>query len=307
MKQAIQCVKRAVVMNDLTDLYDDGTDLDSRLEQASYILKEAAAQEGVDLNQLSDEDVSGMLANIVNDNDGDYGGGEYEQKTAADITVADVSLELTKRAAYEGFDLTQLHPDDYEELFNKVAEEMVDPEYAEEAEKFAAQAEQMEELGRVAARGFADEIDKLAAEKDDEDDDDDDEKVKRAAWMLKEAGWAGDTYRAAKGKVQHGWGMTKSKAKNLKERASEGVKSKRKGLSDKYEGHLGESGGREIMRQSGTSREAAFGKGVSEDERRLVGKAKERGRVVGGGVGLGVGGAAGAGGMYAHSRGDRRR
>jgi hypothetical protein len=289
-------------MNDLTGLYDDGTDLDSRLEQASYILKEAAEQEGVDLNQLSDEDVSGMLADIVNDDSGE--GGESEEKTAGDITVADVSLELTKRAAAEGFDLTQLHPDDYEELFNKVAEELVDPEYAEEAQKLAQDEARMEHLGRIAARGFADEIDKLAA--DDEDDEDEiDVKVKKAAYMLKEAGWAGDTFRAAKGKVQHGFGLAKGKARDLKNRASEGVKSKRKGLANKYEGHLNESGGREIMRQSGGSREGAFGKGVDASERRLVGKAKERGRVVGGAVGAGVGTAAGAGGMYA--AGDHRR
>lgn len=298
-------------MNDLTGLYDDGTDLDSRLEQASYILKEAAAQEGVDLNQLSDEEVSGMLANIVNDDAGE-GGGDYDEggKTASDITVADVSLELTKRAAYEGFDLTSLHPDDYEELFNKVAEEMVDPYYAEEASKLAAEEERMDYLGRCAARGFADEIDKLAADKDDDDDDDEDEvdvKVKKAAWLLKEAGWAGDAYRSAKGKIRHGVEMAGIKARNAKNKVTDSVRNKRKGLGERYEKHLDESGGREIMRQSGAGREGVFGKGVSNEERRLVGKAKERGRIVGGAVGAGVGTAAGAGGMYAHNRGERRR
>lgn len=175
-------------MNDLTGMFDQGTELDARLEQAGYILKQAADEEGVDLSEYSNEDVSEMLANIMDDGEGGEGGEEYEGKTASDITVADVSLELNKRAAAEGFDLSQLEPGVYEELFDKVASEMVDPEYREEQQKWAAHAENMDQLGRIAAQGFVDEINKIAADEDDKDDDDDeDKKIKKASYLLKQA------------------------------------------------------------------------------------------------------------------------
>lgn len=177
-------------MNDLTGMFDQGTELDARLEQAGYILKQAADEEGVDLAEYSNEDVSEMLANIM-DNDGagagEGGGDEYEGKTAADITVADVSLELNKRAAAEGFDLSQLDAGTYEELFDKVASEMTDPYYHEEQQKWAAHAENMDQLGRIAAQGFVDEINKIAADEDDDDDDDEDKKIKKASYLLKQA------------------------------------------------------------------------------------------------------------------------
>lgn len=176
-------------MDDLTGMFDEGTDLDARLEAASHILKQAADEEGVDLNSLSEEDLSGMLANIVESDEGE-GGGMENGKTAGDVTVADVSLELTKRAAAEGVDLSALDTETYEELFDKVASEMTDPYYFEEAQKWAQQAANMDELGRIAARGFADEIDKLAGDddhrrRDDDDEDEVDVKVKKAARMLK--------------------------------------------------------------------------------------------------------------------------
>lgn len=176
---------------DLSSMFDSSSDLATRIEVASHMLKEAADDQGVDLSTFSQEDLSEMLSDIVADNDN--GGAKTasdEGQGAGEVTYADVSLELTKRAAAEGVDLTDLDRETYEELFSKVAEELTNPEVAEEANKIAAQEAHMEELGRVAARGFVDEINKLAAEeekKDDDkkDDDDEDEKEKKAAFKEK--------------------------------------------------------------------------------------------------------------------------
>lgn len=265
-------------MNDLTGLYDDGTDLDSRLEQASYILKQAAAEEGVDLNQLSDEEVSGMLANIVNDEAGE--GGYEGGKTAGDITVADVSLELTKRAAAEGLDLSQVDPGTYEELFNKVAEELSDPAYAAEAQKFASDAAYMDELGRIAARGFADEVDKLAG--DDDDEDEDDKKVKKAALMLKFAaeGKAGIFKRTGDSIKKH-WGKARDSERTFSEN-----------LGRRVHGG-GRSGDKRPNQLAIRAAEPSGGSAALSNKHRRTGRA-----IVGAGAGT-----AAAGGTYAATRG----
>ena len=235
-------------MSDLTGMYDDGTDLDSRLEQASYLLKQAADESGVDLNEFSEDELSDMLGDIAEDDDDDDDGDDdeddddYEEggKMASDLTVADVSLELTKRAAYEGIDLTELDPGDYHELFDKVASEMTDPYYYEESQKLAAQAQSMDELGRIAARGFVDEVNKLAAM----EEDDVDYRLGRAQdILLKQAGikdWASKGWSKAKElgsraanweRTQHGrlGGVIRGKKRSSGDLAEFGPKNTRMG------------------------------------------------------------------------------
>lgn len=203
--------------DDLTGMYDDSSSLDQRIEIATHLLKQAADEQNVDLDDFSEEDLSNMITEMVSE-DGDQGGeddGDYEGqgdggeggegKTAGDITVADVALELTKRASAQGVDLSDLDPDVYSEIFDKVAMEMTSPEFVEEQQKLAEQIETMDQLGRIAARGFVDEINKLAADDDGDhrrhrrhDDDDEEEvdiKVKKAA--LKDH--ARKAWNAAKG------------------------------------------------------------------------------------------------------------
>lgn len=192
-------------MPDLTNMYEDGTDIEARIEQAGFQLKMAADAKGIDLNSFNNDELSSMIADMVIDDDsgqqqqqgegegeqGEYGdqqqyeggdeGGEYgEEGKTAELTYSDVSHEVTKRAAAEGIDLSQVDGDVYDEIFQKVAMEMSDPGYAEETQKLAAQEGYMDYLGRVAARSFCDEINKLAAEEEDEDDDED-KKEKKAA------------------------------------------------------------------------------------------------------------------------------
>lgn len=199
-------------MADLTGMFDEGTDLDTRLEAASHLLKAAADEQGVDLNDFSEEELSEMIGDIADDDgDQDSGDGEEGGKMASgELTVADVSLELNKRAAAEDVDLSQLDSDQYRELFDKVAQEMSDPYYYEESQKFAMQAANMDELGRVAARGFVDEINKLAGD----ESDDIDYRMARAIDVVKEAAWGRETARKAwegtknLGRKLHKWEQT---------------------------------------------------------------------------------------------------
>lgn len=247
-------------MNDLTGMFEDSADLEERIGYASQLLKQAADETGVDLDTLSEEDLSGMLTELVTEGageggdhsgegeqegggeGGEGGGGGEEGKTAAEITVADVALEITKRAAAQGVDLSEIDPDVYGEIFDKVASEMADPEFAEEQQKWAAQAANMDELGRVAARGFVDEINKLAADKDDDDkkdEDDDDEvdiKVKKAALKDKAkalaagarsiGGRVGNSLGRAERRVSEsvGRGTSKNKTQNFEAMQNRGRK-----------------------------------------------------------------------------------
>ncbi len=261
-------------MSDLTGMFDGGTDLDLRLEQASILLKQAADEQGVDLNSFSEDELAGMLHDIATE-EGGNGGEQYaeggDEKTASDVTYADVSLELTKRAAAEGVDLSQLHPDQYNELFDKVAAEMTDPEM----QKWAAQVSQMDELGRVAARSFVDEINKLASYEDDTM-----ERMKRAAATAVMRAGGGSPGRLARAGT---W---------LKDLPGKAEKA--------YGDHLRRSGRNEIARQGGTSR-GYVDKAISAEEREGVGRAIHRARMHGA---AGVG-ATGAAALASHHRSSR--
>ena len=284
-KQAILCSKASFPMNAFSEMYDEGTELDARLEQASYLLKEAADESGVDLNAFSEEDLSGMLADIANSDEGPGEEGDDEEddeeggKTAADVTLADVTLELTKRAADEGIDLAQLDRETHEVMLNQVAAEMTDPAYFYEQQKVAAAYAQMDDYGRAAAHGFIDELQKEAANDDDDDDDDDeiDVKVKKAAYILKLA--AGDP-----GRLRKAYDAAKSSVKGF------GSKSKKK-LQDaghwagKTERGLSERAGR-----ASSKRPLEYNAAIS------------RGRKVIGGTAAGAAAAGGGGYALARSR-----
>lgn len=210
-------------MNDFTDMFDDSVSTEERMEKAAHILKLAADEEGVDLDSVPPEQVEAMMSHIMgeesdedDDSDDDEDGDDSEEddegeegKTASDITVADVSLEMHKRAAAEGIDLLELDEDTYAEVFDKVAAELTDPVVAEENEKWAMQVAQMDELGRVAARGFCDEIDKIAEGDDDEDDDDKKKRLeaKKEAALKDRAKAIGS---AISGGAKKGWGHVRN-------------------------------------------------------------------------------------------------
>ncbi len=254
-------------MSDLVNTLSD-REFDNRLEVATQMLKQAADEEGIDLDDYDQEEIADMLGDLVENNaDNDNGeGGDGEGKTAGDITYADVSFELAKRAAAEGVDLSELDASEYNEVFNKVAADMTDPDFA----KVAAQEAHMDELGRIAARGFVDEINKLASDEDDDDDDDKEKKKVAAAKSL--------LSRARKGVSRAG--------DYLKEKGRSAGKSERK-----FHKGLGERVGKALGIKN---------KGTANAQRK---KSINIGRATTGG-GLATAGGAGYGGKKLYDRRD---
>lgn len=142
------------------EMYEDGSELNEKIAAAGAILEKTASDEGVDLNDFSDEEIGELVGEIIS---------EQDKVASQTITVADVAVELAKVAAAEGIDLDSISRDDYTQAFDALAEQLTDPDVY--AQKVAAEQEQLakiaeaEEAGRVMARAFTDELgtlDKLA-------------------------------------------------------------------------------------------------------------------------------------------------
>ena len=170
-------------MDDMNEIFSRATDADLDVEMAAAgeLLQKIAEQEGIDLSQLSDEDVAELMVDLLPKTAADEGEHESareessedrkekkkkeEAKMASQITFADVAVELNKVAASEGIDLDALDRSEYHELFDIVAESMQDPEYMENklAEDEAnAKLAEADALGRYMAQAFMDEQAKIA-------------------------------------------------------------------------------------------------------------------------------------------------
>jgi hypothetical protein len=164
-------------MDDLNEIFERATDadLDTELAAAGELLQKIAQQEGVDLSELSDEDVAELMVDLLPKTAADEGEHksareEYEYrkretKMASEITFADVAVELSKVAANEGIDLDGLSRGQYHELFDIVAESMQDPDYMENKlaqDEANAKLAEADALGRYMARAFMDEQEKIA-------------------------------------------------------------------------------------------------------------------------------------------------
>jgi hypothetical protein len=164
-------------MDDLNEIFERATDadLDTELAAAGELLQKIAQQEGVDLSELSDEDVAELMVDLLPKTAADEGEHksareEYEYrkretKMASEITFADVAVELSKVAANEGIDLDGLSRGQYHELFDIVAESMQDPDYMENKlaqDEANAKLAEADALGRYMARAFMDEQQKIA-------------------------------------------------------------------------------------------------------------------------------------------------
>lgn len=170
-------------MDDMNDIFNQATDadLDTELAAAGELLQKIAQQEGIDLSQLSDEDVAELMVDLLPKTAADEGEHESareessedrkkekkkeEAKMASEITFADVAVELNKVAANEGIDLNGLSREQYHELFDIVAESMQDPNYMENKlaeDEASAKLAEADALGRYMARAFMDEQEKIA-------------------------------------------------------------------------------------------------------------------------------------------------
>ena len=165
-------------MDDMNEIFSRATDadLDTELAAAGELLQKIAQQEGIDLSQLSDEDVAELMVDLLPKTAADEGEHESareesgdrkkekkkeEAKMASEITFADVAVELNKVAASEGIDLDGLSREQYHELFDIVAESMQDPDYMENKlaqDEANAKLAEADALGRYMAHAFMNEL-----------------------------------------------------------------------------------------------------------------------------------------------------
>lgn len=158
-------------MDNLTDIFEadavSGEELDAELVAAGQVLGELAKEAGVDLNDLSEQDVADLLLQLRGeDSSGTEQTPSVEQNKEASqmdtqITYADVAAELAKVAQEEGIDIGTVSREEYHAAFDELAEKMQDPGYYETQEKIA----EAEEIGRIMARSFVDELEGLDSEK----------------------------------------------------------------------------------------------------------------------------------------------
>lgn len=183
-------------MDDIREIFEKdtaGTDLDAELAVAAEVLEKVAAEQGVDLNTLSRDQIAELLVELMPSKVAE----EHEEKeTPAEekaeekakaekkeekaeekkagiapaglpetVTFADVAVELGKYAAANGIDLSKVSREAYHEAFDKMAAAMTSPEF--EAEKKAeaemqAKLAEADVIGRQMARSFMDEQAKIA-------------------------------------------------------------------------------------------------------------------------------------------------
>lgn len=180
-------------MDDIREIFEKdiaGSTLDADLAVAAEVLEKVAAEQGVDLNTLSQEQIVELLTELMPKVAEEHEEKETpaeekaEEKAKAEkkeekaeekkasaglpetITFADVAVELGKYAAANNIDLSKVSREAYHEAFDKMAAAMTSPEF--EAEKKAeaemqAKLAEADVIGRQMARSFMDEQAKIAA------------------------------------------------------------------------------------------------------------------------------------------------
>ncbi len=151
-------------MNDLNEIFSRATqsDLDTEIAAAGELLQKVAYEQGVDLSSLSDDDVAELMMDLMPQVQGEKTAGYYTDET---VTYADVAVELSKVAADNGVELTDLSREDYHAAFDAIAAEMASPDYVyvkqaeEEANSKLAEADA---IGRYMARSYMDELEKIS-------------------------------------------------------------------------------------------------------------------------------------------------
>ena len=156
-------------MDDPTDIFaSTPDDLDVDLANAGVLLQKLAAEQGVDLNALSDVDVADLLTDLMPGEPAATAPETQKESAMADttttapqipneLTYADVAAELAKVAAAEGIDMSGVSREEYHEAFDALATRMTTPEFAAEKTAEAETAEKLAEadlIGRQMAASF---------------------------------------------------------------------------------------------------------------------------------------------------------
>lgn len=184
-------------MDDIREIFEKdiaGSTLDADLAVAAEVLEKVAAEQGVDLNTLSQYQIVELLTELMPSK---VAAEEHEEKeTPAEekaeekakketkeekkeagvakapatglpetVTFADVAVELGKYAAANNIDLSKVSREAYHEAFDKMAAAMTSPEFAAEkqaAAEMEAKLAEADVIGRAMARSFMDEQAKIA-------------------------------------------------------------------------------------------------------------------------------------------------
>lgn len=274
----------------LNTILDDG--FDPRYVAAGDVLVKIAEDEGIDLDSISDEEISTMLTDIVSQEatgeggeGGGEGGGEPGTETGGEtgegadmgkessITHGSVSRELVKIASSEGVDLSSLSQGEYDEVYNDLANAMATPGYFQKQAAAVEKLAEADAIGRAMAHSFDDELRKLA--------DNGDGTTKEA--MGGRAGhYAREAFRKATGKA----GRAASQAAG----AVRGAAGKARAAESAAAGGIGKGVGKT---ETGKKMTMAIAKRLKGTPAERLAKAR---RIVGrGAAGAAAAGAAGAG------------
>lgn len=188
-------------MTDLDEILAAETDsdrLNHDLATAAVLAQKVADQKGVDIDSLTDDQVSHLLSIATGVPKTASAAPQVapapttkeaqEPMTtpatpSAAPTITDVAMELSKLAADAGLDLTKISKEEYATYFDNLAREMAEPTYTEKkaaleqaeatklAEEQAADA-WADRMGRKMARSFVEETGKIASEHAEPDADD---------------------------------------------------------------------------------------------------------------------------------------
>jgi hypothetical protein len=159
-------------LNELFEQATDGGDVDTEIAAAGELLQKIAAEQNINLDELSADDVAELIVELMPQVK--QAQAQAGQPAAASvpnqITHADVAAEMGKLAAAEGVDLGSLSRPEYHDLYDRVAQYLTSPEA--QAEKVAedearAKLAEADTLGRVMARAFMDEQEKIALTEDE--------------------------------------------------------------------------------------------------------------------------------------------
>ena len=143
---------------------DSGSDIDREIAAAAEILEKTAADQNVDLNQFSEEQIGELIAGIINEGETKVASYDHTPEVAdyPEVTHQDVSFELAKVASANGIDLSQISREDYEAAYNEMATQLTDPDlYAQKVaaeEEYTQKMAEADQAGRVMAHAFADEL-----------------------------------------------------------------------------------------------------------------------------------------------------
>ena len=149
------------IMEDFDSIFSPPADTDTELANASAILNKIAADTGVDLNKLSEEDIAELLTDLLppSTTTDTTPTPTKEAQMTTQLTTADVALELSKIASDDGIDMSKVSKEEYAEAFDALAARMSDPSYAQTkvaAEEEEAKLAEAYNQGARMADGFLD-------------------------------------------------------------------------------------------------------------------------------------------------------